>query len=90
MSGTLTNSVPSSAEAASQEQADGRSPEAAATALARANLEPAGPDETEESPSPRARETRRALFRLVSASLVILTALFLMVLLAIRRFAGLG
>ena len=90
MSGTLTNSVPSPAEAASQEQADGSSPDAAATALARANLDPARPAEAEESPSPRARETRRALFHLVSASLVLLTALFLLVLLAIRRFAGLG
>ena len=50
----------------------------------------APPNAAESIAARNARETRLAFFRFVSASLIILTSLALMVLIAIRRLAGLG
>ncbi len=84
----------STAPTESREEPETRRPFKEAAAIAAASMETAGealPAEPPASPAQqRSQETRRAFFRFISASLVILTSMFLMVLVAIRRYARLG
>jgi hypothetical protein len=96
--GAMPNPVSSPDAVAAQEQIgsahkDIASPEKPATrpaAKIAASDTPTDSTSKDEANNQRVRETRRDFFRFISASLVILTSLFLMVLVAIRRSTGLN